>query len=104
MGNFISNQREETLGVNHNTTEDGLIVQVDVRKDNIKDEISIEDVSYIPTWVYRNQEQGESTLTYKVLPIEDSINDSIVTDAFKQRMKRSLEATSAKMAPYDAME
>lgn len=104
MGNFISNQREETLGANRNITEDGVIVQLDVRKDNIKDEISIEDVSYVPTWVYRNQEQEESTFTYKVLPIEDSINDSIVTDAFKQRMKRSLEATSEKMAPYDAME
>lgn len=104
MGNFISNQREETLGTNRKITEDGVIVQLDVRKDNIQNEISIEDVSYIPTWVYRNQEQGESTFTYKVLPIEDTINDSIVTDAFKQRMNRSLETTSEKMAPYDFIE
>lgn len=47
MGNFISNQRFET--VKNRYTEDGVIVRLNLEKDLINDKTRIESVDYIPT-------------------------------------------------------
>lgn len=69
MGNFLSNQRYETLGNRY--TEDGIIYYVTVKKDLVSDQVTIEQVSYTPTWVnrYRDQEKW----TYEVLPLTDAL-------------------------------
>lgn len=97
MGNFVSNQRKETLDSGNELTEDGIIVNFDIRKNDKTKETTIENVEYIPTWVYRNKEKGESKYTYRILPIEDFLNNSDISEAFKVRMERSLEATGSKM-------
>lgn len=59
MGNFLSNQRRETLSIgNRNYTEDGVIVKLTLEKDFALEKTIIKDVDYIPTWVYRYNEAG----------------------------------------------
>ncbi|TAH60006.1 MAG: CapA family protein [Gottschalkiaceae bacterium] len=59
MGNFLSNQRRETLSINNrNYTEDGVIVQLTLEKDFSLGKTIVKDVDYIPTWVYRYGETG----------------------------------------------
>jgi poly-gamma-glutamate capsule biosynthesis protein CapA/YwtB (metallophosphatase superfamily) len=99
MGNFVSNQRKETLDSRNENTEDGIIVNFDIRKNNRNNVTTIENIEYVPTWVYRNKEAGQSKYTYRILPIELFIDNSDISKAFKQRMKRSLDATVTKMEP-----
>lgn len=97
MGNFISNQRRETLDSRNELTEDGIIVTIDIRKNNKTNETTIQQIEYIPTWVYRDKEEGQSHYTYRILPIDDFIDNSDISAAFKQRMQRSRDATVSKM-------
>lgn len=95
MGNFVSNQRKETL--DNDLTEDGIIVNFDIQKNNQTGETTVKNVEYVPTWVYRHKEKGDSTYTYRILPIEEFLDGTDISKAFKERMKRSLEATVSKM-------
>ncbi|MGI2298093.1 CapA family protein [Paenibacillus sp. GXUN7292] len=97
MGNFISNQRRETLDSRNELTEDGIIVNIDIRKDNKTNETTIQHVEYVPTWVYRDKEEGQSKYTYRILPVESYLDSNDISAAFKQRMKRSRDATVSKM-------
>ncbi|MFA5523884.1 MAG: CapA family protein [Tissierellales bacterium] len=72
MGNFISNQRRETLSIgNRRFTEDGIIVQLTLEKDFSLEKTIIKDVDYIPTWVYRYEESG--VYKHVILPTTDYI-------------------------------
>src|SRR5699024_7223558 len=95
MGNFVSNQRTETL--DRPLTEDGIIINFDIRKNDQAKETTVENVDYIPTWVYRNKEEGESVYTYRILPIEDFLSSTDISEVFKSRMERSHDATVSKM-------
>jgi len=95
MGNFISNQRKETI--DNELTEDGIIVNFDIRKNNQTNETTIQQVEYIPTWVYRHKEAGESKYSYRILPVETYLNNSDISEELKKRMERSLEATVSQM-------
>lgn len=97
MGNFVSNQRRETLGDGKEGTEDGIIVNFDIRKNDQTGETTVENVEYIPTWVYRNKEKGESRYTYRILPIENFLDSTDISKVFQERMKQSLEKTVSKM-------
>lgn len=97
MGNFISNQRMETLGEDRQLTEDGVIVNIDIRKNEQTNETTIEHVEYVPTWVYRHKFEGDSKYTYRILPIEQFLLSDEISEAYKQRMQRSLDATVSKM-------
>lgn len=68
MGNFISNQRNETLGNAH--TEDGMMVNFNIRKDNKSGRTDVVDVSIAPTYVHRYTENG--AYQYRVLS-EDAV-------------------------------
>ncbi|QUH24556.1 CapA family protein [Serpentinicella alkaliphila] len=70
LGNFISNQRFET--VNNRYTEDGMILTVEFKKDLNNNEISLNNVMYMPTWVHRYREAGR--LRYEVLPVLEFID------------------------------
>lgn len=104
LGNFISNQRVETLGAGYELTEDGLIINFDIVKNDLTGETNITNVEYIPTWVYRHMEQGRSTYTYRILPIESFLLRGEISDAYKQRMERSFESTISKMYEFPAEE
>lgn len=97
MGNFISNQRMETLGEERELTEDGIIINFDIRKNNQTNETTIQNVEYVPTWVYRHKEESESKYTYRILPIDNFLISDEISEAYKQRMERSHEATVSKM-------
>lgn len=66
MGNFLSNQRYETMG--NSLTEDGLLVEIDIEKDLSSSKTTILNVQYIPTWVYRYKDING--MQYEILPIE----------------------------------
>lgn len=71
MGNFISNQRIERT--NNKYTEDGIIVNVTVKKDVETNRISILSSSYIPTWVDRT-EKGKY-YNYEIIPLPEALQD-----------------------------
>ena len=73
MGNFLSNQREITMG--NSFTEDGVMVKINIEKDLVLNETIIKEIEYIPTWVYRYND-GENYF-YKILPTEDIINGKL---------------------------
>lgn len=104
LGNFISNQRQETLGDGFALTEDGLIINFDIQKNDFTGETIIVDVEYIPTWVYRHLESGRSTFTYRILPVESFLLRDEISDAYKKRMERSYESTMSKMYDFSALE
>lgn len=97
MGNFISNQRKETLGSEREMTEDGVIILADIKKNHETNETTIEHIEYIPTWVYRHQEDGQSKYTYRILPIEDFLMSDEIAQTYKRRMERSFDSTVSKM-------
>ena len=97
MGNFVSNQRIETLGSEYENTEDGVIVNLDIRKSDLTGETTIQNVEYVPTWVLRHMEQGNSKYTYRILPIEIFLLSEEISEEFKKRMERSYDATITKM-------
>ncbi|AOT72876.1 CapA family protein [Geosporobacter ferrireducens] len=65
MGNFLSNQRYEIL--KNRYTEDGIIVNVQLRRNSSNEPITIERVTYIPTWIHRYS-KGKK-LIYEILPL-----------------------------------
>ncbi|WP_426349803.1 CapA family protein [Alloiococcus sp. CFN-8] len=67
LGNFLSNQRRER--VDNIYPEDGIIVNVDVIKEE-DGSLSLGEVSYVPTWVYR-EELGDSKYSYTILPLNE---------------------------------
>ncbi len=85
MGNFLSNQRRETLSVgNKKYTEDGIIVKLTLEKDFSLGKTMIKDVDYIPTWVYRYSAGGVQK--HVILPTTeylDQDNNSLSKEVFK---------------------
>jgi len=104
LGNFISNQRQETLGDGYALTEDGLIINFDIRKNDLTGETLITDVEYIPTWVYRNLDAGRSTFNYRILPVQSFLLKDEISEVYKKRMERSYESTISKMYDFPAVE
>lgn len=97
LGNFISNQRRETLGEGFEPTEDGLIIEFTIGKELQTEKTRILNVHYIPTWVYRDKEENETKYTYRVLPIENTLLTEEISEVYKERMEHSYEATVSKM-------
>ena len=57
----------------------------------------IEDVAYVPTWVYRARQEGKSVYTYRVLPVMEYIESDEYSDSIKKRMQRSYNDTMSKL-------
>lgn len=92
MGNFLSNQRLETMG--NSFTEDGLMVSLDLEKDFTKNKTIIKNITFIPTWVHKYTK--DSKVFYDILPIEEIINDQEelnLSGKTIDRLKKSLEDT-----------
>lgn len=93
MGNFISNQRYETMS-NYNT-EDGLMTGIVVKKEpNTKP--SLEAVFYEPTWVHRYKANGR--YNYAILPANKTLKEprkfNVTDDATLNRVIKSSERTN----------
>ena len=92
MGNFLSNQRKGN--VDNKYTEDGIIVKIQLEKNFSKGETTIKDITYIPTWVRRYEENG---LKYEILPIQDFLEDEElylkIDEMERERIKESYKDT-----------
>ena len=97
MGNFLSNQRLESMGNKY--TEDGIMVSIELEKDLDKEETLIKNIDYIPTWIRRYKE-GNS-FKYEILPIEDFLeNESFyirLNEDERLRIAESFEDTMEMM-------
>ncbi|MDX9916411.1 MAG: CapA family protein [Gudongella sp.] len=90
MGNFISNQRYETMGVS--ATENGLMVMIDIEKDLITENIEITSITPLVTWVDRYETNGK--YDYRIVPIEEALSGNLdmnLTDGKEAKLKKSLE-------------
>lgn len=102
MGNFISNQRVETLkpyGFEERIskyTEDGIIINIQIEKNGETGEISIKNIDYIPLWVYKGTTENGSA-EHVVYPIMDYIESPELDEHSKSRMNRSYADTMAQM-------
>lgn len=94
MGNFISNQRRETLKTeNKNFTEDGILVKIDLERTSSESEVIIKNVEYIPTWV--NREKVSEKYKYEIIPVKDfmnSVNDLLNNETL-EKVKESYNNT-----------
>lgn len=102
MGNFISNQRIETLGPygmseeETKYTEDGIIINIEIKKNGKTGEISINNIKYIPLWVYKGT-TSDGGVEHVVYPIMDYIESDELNDNSKLRMNRSYNDTMAQV-------
>lgn len=88
MGNFLSNQREITMGNSY--AEDGVMVNISVEKDLKTSETSIKGVEYTPTWVYRYG--SEEKYYYEILPTEEVVEGTLdinLDSVDRQRLEKS---------------
>ncbi|MCW8805015.1 MAG: CapA family protein [Ignavibacteriaceae bacterium] len=96
MGNFISNQRWRY-------SDAGVILNIQISKNKFTDSIYINDVNYIPTWVFRGQtEKGKE---YKILPSQITENDSIynfLTDYDRKLMNEAFDDTKEIITKYNS--
>ncbi|MBF7096607.1 CapA family protein [Alkalibacter mobilis] len=101
QGNFLSNQRRETLPSieNRNYTEDGVIVHISLEKDPGKNKTVIASVSYTPTWVYRYESSGK--FKYQILPVSEALESGDFTGELLDRLKKSRSNTMSKMQIYN---
>lgn len=101
MGNFISNQRRETISNSRGKyTEDGVIITLELLKNKVSGTTTINDVDFIPTWVHRYWENGE--LIYKIVPTNDYIGETStdgdeLSQTVLSKIKKSYEQTMKKM-------
>jgi poly-gamma-glutamate synthesis protein (capsule biosynthesis protein) len=102
MGNFISNQRQESLdpeypNLKNYYTEDGVIVNIEIEKKFKEGITSIKEVTFVPTWVYRVN--APPLFDYRVIPIELYLeNNPLGFDQYTlSRMERSYKDTMIKM-------
>ncbi|MDY0234917.1 MAG: CapA family protein [Gudongella sp.] len=88
MGNFISNQSYQTMGVSY--AEDGVMLEIKIIKDNETGVTSLEKINYEPTWIYR--ELKNNKYTHYILPIEKALNGELdieLSQSVIERMKKS---------------
>ncbi|NTW70876.1 MAG: CapA family protein [Eubacteriaceae bacterium] len=102
QGNFLSNQRRETLPsiANRNYTEDGVMVNISFEKDLLTNRSRISGVSYTPTWVNRYTSGGK--LKYEILPAKEAAGDSSINQETVEKLKASYSQTISKMKYYNS--
>ena len=91
LGNLISNQRQEILGTTY--TEDGLMITIDIAKDNLEEDAYVSNVTCIPTWV--NKYTSGSKLVYEIVPLEDKTSLNNIENLPYSKLEQSYENTSS---------
>jgi poly-gamma-glutamate synthesis protein (capsule biosynthesis protein) len=94
MGNFVSNQRRETLNGSYaKYTEDGVIVELTLEKKFDENKTTLKKIDYTPTWVHRYKENGK--YKYEIIPIKtgeienypENIQSKLI-DSYNQTIKQ----------------
>ena len=98
MGNFISNQRQETL--NNRYTETGIIAQVTIEFDINNREILSISKSAIPIWVEKYKSGGRDV--YAIIPLDDELeaNTTLAVTGNLWRAQRAWEDASGILEIY----
>jgi poly-gamma-glutamate synthesis protein (capsule biosynthesis protein) len=89
MGNFISNQRVDT--VNNRYTEQGMIARVELEYMVGTGEMLSVKMNYTPTWVDKYKRNGENV--YEIIPLDEEMesNPALIESGHLSRAKRALE-------------
>lgn len=94
LGNFISNQRWRY-------SDGGPILNFTIGKDFVRDSLFLEDVTIIPTWVFKGNRNGN--LDYVILPSDSVINKNFYNfmtkkdwEDYKQSYKDIVDIMSSK--------
>ena len=92
MGNFISNQRSETL--NNRYTEQGMMARVDIEYMKSTGEILSETVSIVPTWV---DKYSSGKPIYAIVPLDENLqyNYDLSLSGHLSRAQQALEDVRA---------
>ncbi|HAT4362908.1 TPA: CapA family protein [Clostridium perfringens] len=93
LGNFISNQRLETMG--DRRTADGVILNLTL--DKSRKGVKIEKWDYTPTWVYKIPRENKKA-DYYILPVEETLNSEEGKKLDKEtlnQLNKSLESTKS---------
>lgn len=106
LGNFVSNQRFESLGNVYGeavsrATENGVIVHLDITISG--DDIRLTDVEFVPTWVFAGYERT-GTYDYVILPTEDFIEDPGFAENYVDRIDSSRDHTLSILGNYGIFE
>lgn len=93
LGNFISNQRLETMG--DRRTADSVILNLTL--DKSRKGVKIEKWDYTPTWVYKIPRENKKS-DYYILPVEETLNSEEGKKLDKEtlnQLNNSLESTKS---------
>ena len=88
MGNFISNQRTETL--ENRYTEQGIIAEVKLEYRKSAKQVTSIQMNAIPTWVDKYTKNGKDV--YTIVPLDDNLlqNTSLAESGHLSRAKQAL--------------
>lgn len=95
MGNFLSNQYWRY-------TDAGIIVNLHLKKNLNSGKVSIGEVSYVPTWVFRGKHEKKKI--HVILPTERSTQDSAyfyLNEEMTKKFKEAHEDTRTNIVKYD---
>ena len=89
MGNFISNQRAETL--DNRYTEQGMLANVDLVWDPESETVTDMSMNVLPVWVDRYPTGGKQS--YYIIPLDHTLeeNETLKVSGHLQRAKQALE-------------
>ena len=93
LGNFISNQRLETMG--DRRTADGIILNLTL--DKSRKGVKIEKWDYTSTWVYKIPRENKKSYYY-ILPVEETLNSEEgkkLDQETLNQLNKSLESTKS---------
>lgn len=95
IGNFLSNQRKEYMQNEMPTgeTEDGYTLSLSIDRDK-KGNVSLTDVTFTPTWVYRTDDSGAA---FYILPVNDpaSLEETTGLSGISSLAQESADRTDA---------
>ncbi|MEL7657256.1 MAG: hypothetical protein AAGU75_15275, partial [Bacillota bacterium] len=88
MGNFISNQRLETL--DNRYTEQGIIAEVELKYLKSAKKVLSFQMSVIPTWVDKYRKNGKDV--YTIIPLDETLsqNPSLAESRHLSRAEQAL--------------
>lgn len=91
MGNFISNQGQRYRDA-------GIIVNLELTKDLQTDKVSLSDVSYLPTWVFRGNQPNRKP--HGIIPSEMSLQEELGLDFVDDKGKAKMATAFADVNKY----
>ena len=71
MGNFLSNQRAETL--NNRYTEQGMIARVNVQYDSATEKVTLLGTDAMRTWLDKYRSGGKDV--YAIVPLDNDLEE-----------------------------